>query len=116
MRHRSTKIQMNRPTAHRKAVVRNLITSLFLTGKIQTTEPKARALEREANKLITKVRSKTISEAIRDLKKVVFTKESSIKALDYAQNNKERTSGFIRKTKIGYRVGDGALLVQVELI
>lgn len=116
MRHRSTKIRMNRPAAHRKAVVRNLITSLFLTGKIQTTEPKAKALEMEANKLITKIKQKETAEAIRDLMKVVFTKESSKKALDYVQGNKDRTSGFVRSTKIGYRAGDGALLIQVELI
>ena len=70
----------------------------------------------QANKLITKIKEKETSEAIRDLKKIIFTKESSKKALDYANNTKNRTSGFVRSTKIGYRVGDGSLLIQVELI
>lgn len=116
MRHRSTKIRMNRPADQRKALVRNLITSLFLSGKVQTTESKARALESEANKLITKIKGKASSEAIRDLKRIIFTKESSKKALDYVNSNKDRASGFVRSTKLGYRAGDGALLVQVELI
>ncbi len=116
MRHRNTKISLNRPAAHRKAVVRNLLTSLFLYGKVKTTEPKARVLTSEANKLITKVKSKDAANAVRELKKVIFTKESSKKALEYITKQTKKDSGFTRSAKIGLRDGDNALLIQVELI
>lgn len=115
MRHRNKKATLNKPADQRKAMVRNLITSLFLTGIVKTTDAKAKVLASEAEKLITKIKGKDSMNAIRDLKKVIFTEESSRKALDYVQKTK-KTSGFTRITKIGYRAGDSALLMQVELI
>ena len=116
MRHRNTKAKLNRPLDQRKALIRNLLTSLFLEGKLQTTEAKAKALNSEANKLITRVRSKDNMNAIRELNKVIFTEASSKKALQYIQSCKERTSGFTRLTKIGIRAGDSSPVIQVELI
>ena len=115
MRHRNKKAILNRPADQRKAMVRNLITSLFLYGKVKTTDAKAKALASQAEKLISKVKSKDAMNGIRDLKQVIFTKESSEKALEYAQNT-QKDSGFTRCTKIGFRAGDNATLVQVELI
>lgn len=119
MRHRSSKSILNRPADHRKALIRNLITSLFLYGRVKTTDAKARALRSKAEKLISRVKSrvqaKEMSNAVRELKKTIFTEESSKKALEYVQNTK-KNSGFTRATKLGFRSGDNALLVQVELI
>ena len=116
MRHRNAKAILNRPADQRKALIRNLITSLFLNGKISTTNAKAKALSSEAEQLITRVKNcKEDYQAIRHLKQVIFTKESSAKALQYAKNTK-KTSGFTRCTRVGTRAGDSATLVQVELI
>ena len=115
MRHRNTKRILNRPADQRKALVRNLITSLFLSGKVKTTDAKAKALQVSAEKLITKIKGKDKMNAIRELKKVIFTEESSRKALEYAEKT-EKVSGFTRLTKIGFRDGDNALLVQIELL
>lgn len=116
MRHQNTKAILNRPADQRKALLRNLMTSLFLYGKVQTTEAKARALATQVEQLITRVkRQKETFNAIRELKKVVFTEESSRRALQYIQKTK-KTSGFTRRVKIGFRDGDGALLIQVDLI
>ena len=115
MRHRNTKAILNRPADQRKALMRNLITALFLNGSIKTTEAKAKALSSKAEKLISKIKRKDDMNAIRDLKQVVFTKESSQKALEYARNTK-RTSGFTRVTKVGVRAGDSAVMAQIELI
>jgi large subunit ribosomal protein L17 len=119
MRHRNKKAILNRPADQRKALVRNLITSLFLTGKVTTTEAKARALSSAAEKLITKVKRKTATNdnmnAIRELTRVIFTEESSRKALDFVKNT-EKVSGYTRLTKVGFRPGDNALKIQVELI
>jgi len=115
MRHRNSKATLNRPADQRKAMVRNLLTSLFLHGKVKTTDAKARKLASEAERLITKVKSKDQMNAIRDLKQVIFTEESSRKVMEYAGSTK-KTSGFTRSTKVGMRAGDNALMVQVELI
>lgn len=115
MRHRNKKATLNKPADQRKAMVRNLLTSLFLTGSVKTTDAKAKALSSEAEKLITLIKGKDDMNAIRELKKVIFTEGSSIKALAYVQKT-TKTSGFTRITKLGYRAGDSALLMQVDLI
>ena len=115
MRHRSKKAILNRPADQRKAMMRNLMTSLFLEGALKTTDAKARALSSAAEKLITLVKGKEEYQAIRELMSVVHTKASSHKALEYIKSS-TRTSGYTRLTKIGRRAGDGALMVQVELI
>lgn len=114
MRHRNTKAILNRPADQRKALIRNLISSLFLYGKVKTTDAKAKALASAAEKLITKVRGKDDMNAIRELNKVIFTEESSKKALAFVKGL-ERASGFTRTVKVGMRAGDNALLMQVEL-
>jgi large subunit ribosomal protein L17 len=115
MRHRNTKATLNRPADQRKALIRNLVSSLFLYGKVKTTDAKAKALVSAVEKLITKVRKKDDMNAIRELKKVIYTEESSIKAISYIKELKLE-SGFTRITKVGLRAGDNALLMQVELI
>jgi len=115
MRHRNKKVILNRPADQRKALIRNLLTSLFLYGKVKTTEAKAKFLKSQADRLITKVKKKDNYNAIRELKKIIFTKEASEKALKYAKDT-SKSSGFTRNTKLGYRAGDSAILVQVELI
>lgn len=116
MRHRNSKAILNRPADHRKALVRNLVTSLFLYGKVKTTDAKAKALVSEAEQLITKIKGKKEDHnAIREAMRVVTTEEASRNLLDYARNT-DRASGYTRSTKIGYRAGDNALMVLVELI
>lgn len=116
MRHRNTKAILNRPADQRKALVRNLLTGLFEHGYIKTTEAKAKAAAREAEKLITRIKGRDAAHnAIRDLKEVIFTESASKNALAYAGKTK-KTSGFTRCTKVGMRAGDNAVLVHVELI
>ncbi len=116
MRHNNSKHILNRPADQRKALKRNLLTSLFLYGKVRTTEAKAKALSSEVEKLITTVkRQKEEFNAIRELKRVLFTENACRSALEYIKKT-PKTSGFSRRVKVGYRDGDGALLVHVELI
>ncbi len=116
MRHRNTKAILNRPADQRKAMIRNLITSLFNEGRLQTTDAKAKALVSEVEHLITRARDKETFNAVRELSRVIFTEEASKKALAYILALKEMKSGYTRTTKIGFRAGDNALKVQVELI
>ncbi len=119
MRHRSGKAPLNRPADQRKAMLRNLMTSLFLEGSVKTTNARAKALQAEAEKLITLIkRSLTKNEefnAIRDVKQVLFTEPSQRSAIEFAKQS-QKTSGFTRVTRIGVRDGDSALIMQVDLI
>jgi large subunit ribosomal protein L17 len=115
MRHRKKSALLNRPADQRKALIRNLITSLFLYGKVQTTEAKAKALQSAAEKLITKVKGQDDVNAIRAAMQTVYTEEASKALVAYAKKT-DKNSGFTRATRIGYRDGDNALKVQVELI
>jgi large subunit ribosomal protein L17 len=119
MRHRNKKAILNRPADQRKAMVRNLVTSLFLYGKVKTTGARAKVLSSEAEKLITKTKKRIAAKdemnAIRFINQTIFTEDSAKNLMAYAGKTK-KTSGFTRATKIGFRAGDNALLVQVELI
>lgn len=115
MRHRNTKATLNRPADQRKALIRNLITALFLSGKVKTTDAKAKALVSAVEKLITRTKGKDTMNAIREFKKVIYTDDSSRKALEYTEKT-SKNSGFCRITKVGHRAGDNALIMQVELI
>ena len=115
MRHRNKKAILNRPADQRKALIRSLLTSLFLTGHLTTTDAKAKALVSAADKFIALLQGKEDANAIREMKKVLYTEESQKLALNFVKNTK-KTSGFTRKTRIGYRDGDCATQIKVELI
>lgn len=119
MRHRSAKATLNRPADQRKAMVRNLLTSLFQEGSVKTTNARAKVLQAEAEKMITLTkRSLDKNEefnAIRDAKQVLFTEEAQRSLVEFAKNTK-KTSGHTRATKIGIRDGDSALILKVDLI
>jgi large subunit ribosomal protein L17 len=119
MRHRSGKATLNRPADQRKAMLRNLMTSLFLEGSVKTTNAKAKVLQAEGEKLVTLLKRSIAKNeefnAIRDAKQVLFTEASQRAAVEFVKNTK-KTSGFTRATRIGLRDGDAALIMQVDLI
>jgi len=119
MRHRNKKAILNRPADQRKALMRSLVTSLFVSGAIKTTGAKANALSSAAEKLITLAKTKLAKgeefNAIREIQKTLFSEEACKKLMEYAKSTK-KNSGFTRVTKLRHRVGDGALIAQVALI
>ena len=120
MRHRVKKhLKFNNKTsAHRDAMKRNLVTSLFLHKSIKTTEKKAKSIIQIVDKLINVVNTKDEMNAIRFANKIIYTKESSLELFkNVAPKYKgEKTSGFTRITPIKYRDGDNAKLVILELV
>jgi large subunit ribosomal protein L17 len=120
MRHRVKKhLKFNSKTfAHRDAMKRNLVTSLFMHKAIQTTEKKAKAIIGMIDKLINVVNSKDEMNAIRFANTIIYTKESSLELFkNVAPKYKgDKTSGFTRITPIKYRDGDNAKIVKLELI
>ncbi|MBI5414780.1 50S ribosomal protein L17 [Candidatus Peregrinibacteria bacterium] len=115
MRHRVQSKTLRLKRAPRRALVRNLITSLILHESIQTTELRAKILQRSIEKLITLVKRKNQREAIRTLQKFLFHEEASRKMLsEILTRFQKKTSGYTRIIPVKVRPGDAASIVQIE--
>ncbi|MFN3476118.1 MAG: 50S ribosomal protein L17, partial [Candidatus Methylomirabilales bacterium] len=116
MRHRKAGRKLGRTTNHREALLRNLVTSLFLYEKIITTVAKAKELKRLAEKMITLAKQEDL-HARRQASKVIED-ENVLKKLfeEIGGRYKDRSGGYTRITKLDYRMGDGAPLAAIELV
>jgi large subunit ribosomal protein L17 len=108
--------RLSRTDGHRKALLRNLATSLFKHEKIETTTAKAKELSRIAERLITTAMSGDLA-ARRQLAETI-TEPAVIKKLveQIAPALRERKGGYTRITKTRVRSGDAAELSQIELV
>ncbi len=117
MRHRSNKLKLNVPHNRKNLLIGNLATSLILHEKIQTTECKAKALQAVMDKLINKAKSANKNEAVRGISSVLHNDLSSKKTMDeLVKRYADKKCGYTRITAIGFRAGDAAPLVQIELV
>jgi len=115
MRHRKKIPKLSRKADHRKALLRNLATSLVLKGKIKTTNAKAKALVSYIERLIRLAQKAEPMNAIRMIKRHLFT-EPAQKAFIKQLENRKRESGNVRVVKLGTRVGDRAEMSLVEFV
>ena len=117
MRHQVKKQRLARPSGQRKALIGNLATSLILSGKIQTTKAKAKAVQPVIEKLIIAAKTKDRRLAIKEAS-LVLQNELSSKMLfeELVKKYKDRATGFTRISDLGFRAGDAAPLVQIELL
>lgn len=116
MRHRKSGRQLNRNSAHRKAMFRNMAASLITHELIKTTLPKAKELRRVAEPLITM--AKTDSVAKRRLAFARLRDKDAVAKLfnDLGPRYNERPGGYLRILKCGFRAGDSAPMAIVELV
>lgn len=116
MRHRKKGKILDRKIGPRKALLRNLAVSLILYEKIKTTKAKAKTLRPIVERLITKGKTNTLS-ARRNLLKYLY-KETAVKKIleDLGPRYKDRKGGYARILNLGRRQGDGAEIVQIELV
>ncbi|AEF84525.1 50S ribosomal protein L17 [Treponema primitia ZAS-2] len=116
MNHRSGFNPLEVMAAHRKALHRNMVTSLFRYERIRTTKTKALAIRRSAEKLIT--RAKIDSVHNRRLVSARLFDEGIVAKLftDIALRMKDRPGGYTRIIKLGERLGDAAEVVILELV
>lgn len=116
MRHRVKRYQLRRNTAHRRALLRNLVTSLLEKERIKTTLAKAKAARPVAEKMITLAKKDTL--AARRLALAFLTKEVAVQKLfsELGPRFKERPGGYTRVVKLGPRSGDGAPMAMLELL
>lgn len=116
MRHRKKGRQLGRQTKHRRALFRNLVTSLLDHERIETTEAKAKELRGFADRMITLGKEGTLPARRRALgflqSKAVVSKLFS----DVAGRFKDRSGGYTRIIKTRRRIGDGGELVAIELV
>ena len=108
--------KLGRPSAHRKSMLRNLVTDLFREGRIQTTDCRAKEARREAEKLITLAKRGDL-HARRQALAFIFDESVVTKLFDeIAPKYEDRNGGYTRIVKIGQRKGDAAMEVLIELV
>ncbi|MDR3288690.1 MAG: 50S ribosomal protein L17 [Peptococcaceae bacterium] len=108
--------KLGRNTGHRGAMLRNIVTSLLQYERIETTEARAKELKAIAEKMITL--GKRGDLAARRQVLAYLLDESVVKKLfdTIAPKYAERQGGYTRTMKLGYRRGDAAEMVLIELI
>ncbi len=141
MRHRVDHRKLGRTASHRKAMLGNMVTSLFDKERIQTTAPKAKEARRAAERLITRAKKGYAAykeyESLRDAGKEAEAKQMQANALahwrmagrvvrktsvlkklfdEIAPHYMEREGGYTRILRLGVRQGDNAQTVMLELV
>lgn len=116
MRHRQKGRILDRKKEPREMMLRNLASSLIIYEKIKTTEAKAKAVRSLVEKMIT-VAKKGDLTARRKIIEVLPQKMAVKKAMEVlGERYKTRRGGYTRIIKLGLRQGDGAKIVQIELL
>jgi large subunit ribosomal protein L17 len=135
MRHRVAGKKLNRSSGHRKALLRNLVTALFYHERIETTQAKAKAARRQAEKLITLAKRGLTAEqeepsrgiharrlAAGRMDRWVAEPDGTVVDIleklfeEIAPRYMDRPGGYTRVYKLGPRKGDAASMVLLELI
>jgi large subunit ribosomal protein L17 len=116
MRHRVNKRYFGRSTKHRQATLRNLLRQLFMHGKIETSQAKAKEIKRWADKLITEAKKDDL-ESKRELHRF-FGKRDIVNTLtqQIAPVMDDRNSGYTTLSVLGKRRGDNTVMARLELV
>ena len=116
MRHRRGYRKLNRTHSHRKAMFSNMVVSLIRHEQIKTTLPKAKELRRIPDKMITLGKKRTL-HARRQAESYLRDNEALVKLFgSLADRYKERSGGYTRVLKDGFRYGDSAPMAVIELV
>lgn len=116
MRHRKAVLKLNKTPSHRKAMFRNMVTSLFKYERIQTTGAKAKEVRRWADNLITLAKRGDL-HARRQALAIMQEKDVVHKLFEHAAERYGSVSGgYTRIVKLGHRPGDAAPVSLVELV
>ncbi len=115
MRHLRNRSKLSKPTDQRLALIRNQVSDLFAHGHLNTTLPRAKAVQSMAEKLITRAKRGSLAD-IRQCAKHLPGK-APLKNLLHkvAPSLSEISSGYTQIAKLRYRRGDGTLVVRLSL-
>jgi len=116
MRHKVGGWKLGRNTAHRRSLLRNLVTSLLMENRIETTIPKAKAMRPHVEKMITLGKRGDLA-ARRQAAAYLMTDEAVKVLFDkVAPRYGDRNGGYLRIVRTGWQKGDGADKAFVELL
>ena len=116
MRHLKANKKLGRNTSHRRALLRNLATSLILEERIETTVPKAKAMKPHVERLITMAKRGDVA-ARRNAATFLMTREAVTKLFDViGPRFGDREGGYTRVILTGFQRGDGASKAFIELL
>lgn len=115
MRHLKSGRKLNRDSSHRKALFRNMVTSLLEHEHLRTTDAKAKELRRVADRMVTLAKRGTL-DARRQAASFIRKNSVVIKLFnEIAERFRDRPGGYTRIVKIGPRHGDAAPMSVIEL-
>ena len=116
MRHRNAGYKLGRNTSHRRAMLRNLVTSIILMDRVKTTITKCKATRPLVEKMITLGKRGTV-HARRQALSYLMTPESVERLFNVvAPRYATRNGGYLRITRTGARMGDAAEMAYIELL
>jgi large subunit ribosomal protein L17 len=116
MRHRAKGRQLSRTSSHKRAMLNNMATSLFMHGRVITTQAKAKELRPFAEKLITLARRGDL-HARRLVERRIKNRETlGLLFREIGPRFAARPGGYTRILKLGHREGDGADVARIELL
>lgn len=103
-------------SAHRRAILRNMTTSVLAAGKVETTLPKAKEVRRMVDKMITLGKKGDLAAYRQAMG--YLTDEDVVQKLfkEIAPKYEERNGGYTRVLKTGFRRGDAAPMAIIELV
>lgn len=116
MKHKNGFNPLSRNASHRRAMHRNMVTSLFKFERVTTTQPKALEVRRTAEKLITRAKVDTVHNRRQVAR---FVQDEAVLAklfTDIGPRMKDRAGGYTRVLKLGFREGDAAEVAILELV
>ncbi len=116
MNHKNGFNPLSRTTAHRRAMSRNMVTSLFRYERITTTEAKAKEVRKAAEKLITRAKVDSVHNRREAAKFIADEKILNKLFTEIGPRMKDRNGGYTRILKLGFRQGDAADTVIFELV
>ncbi len=116
MRHRNKTKILSRKTGPRQALLKNLASSILIYEKVKTTEAKAKVVRSKVEKMITLAKKNNLA-GIKALIAALPQKMAVLKAIEVLSvRYKDRVGGYTRIIKLKERPGDGAKMVQIELV
>ena len=116
MRHRNAGTKLGRNTSHRRALLRNLVTSVIIEDRVETTVAKAKAVRPLIEKMITLGKKGDLNSR-RQALSYLMTGESVVRLFDtVAPRYGDRAGGYLRIVRTGFQKGDGAEKAFIELL
>ena len=116
MRHGMANKKLNRTSEHRKALLKNMLSSLIKYEQIKTTLPKAKFLRPQADKIITLGKKNTLLTTKSLVSQLQDTKLADKVKKTLSKRYEKRSGGYTRIIKAGFRYGDNAPMAIIEFV